>query len=111
MRETLANVVPSFASDPRKLEQFDQKLSAESAPAAQRKLMKQALQEIIGTKPGEWFRNQQQELGGAGGNANNAKLLLKRQLKPTGAADVNGGWHTAIDAGVNPDLGLLELFH
>lgn len=115
VKETLAQAVPSFSSDPQKLEEFDQQICREFAPSAQRKRMKQALQEIIGLKPGQWFQQpDQQQLENrqmvGGGKSMSMSVPAKRLLQKR-SADVNGGWHDAIDAGVHPDLGLLELFH
>lgn len=109
--ETLSSLVPSLKT-PEAICAFELKLSAEKQPAVQRKIMKDALKEIAGVKPGQWFRNPDgvADNKSGGGGLSSMRKIPDRLLLMKKRAPGPDGWHEAVDGGAHVDLGLLDLF-
>ena len=83
------------------LAKFDAKLLAEGSGANQRRMVKEALRDVIGVNPSQWFRKLDANSSAALVLSVPEKLFInKRPAQQTDAADV----------GENEDLGLLNLF-
>lgn len=96
---TFGSLIPSLA-DKETMDSFDQRLMSDQLNGAQqRKLMREALKDMFGVSPSQWFNTSKSSIGLA---IVPAKLRLQKPQKPE--------QESLIDSERNEDLGLLNMF-
>lgn len=86
-------------SDPEVLKKFDSKVMTENGVTLQKKLFRDMLREVMGVKPGQWFRKLDASSSAALVLSVPEKLFLTKRSALSRNDDQN-----------QDDLGLLDLF-
>ena len=104
--QTLRSVIPVLAEDEAFLA-FESRLKSETTSVGQRKLIREALKDVIGVKPGQWFRKLDANSSAVLVMSVPEKLYIRKQQQQQ-QTDGSGGQTQGPPGG--EDFGLLDLF-